>query len=149
MKTESCAAAGNGDPLPPPRLALLISDPRVRNEIESLLKERPGGFLVVNEPESLRGLSMPVVLISDSIKEIAELKELPLPEGSRLLAIQTTWGGEAASASFVAGADDTLRYPLEAAQVLEKVDKAFSDFSPRSSENAQKQAAGPTHAKAG
>lgn len=149
MKTESCLAADNGEPLPTPRLALLISDLRIRNEIESFLRERPGGFLVVNDPESLRGLSVPVVLIADSIKEIAEIKELPLPEGSRLLAIQTTWGGEAASASFVAGADDTLRYPLEAAQVLEKVDKALSGFSSRTPVNAQKHPEDPRHAEAG
>ncbi len=111
-----------------PRLALWISDPGVQRELEEILKVEYSSLLLITEREKLEEFMLPLIVIVDTVRELAELRRLTLPEGTRVVIISGQTDSEAVAAAFEAGADDLLPYPFSRDAVVGVTEKYLEDL---------------------
>lgn len=111
-----------------PRIALFIRDGEILGQLEEILRDHYSSLLVVTEREKLREIDSPIIVITDSIEEVALLKDLPPIDGTEILVIARDDDEELLSAAFETGATDYLTYPFAPAEVVTKTEKYLMPF---------------------
>src|SRR5262249_6907348 len=89
-----------------PRVALFIRDVSLLGEIESILRARYSSLMIITEKQKLAEFAIPLIVIVDTIKDVAEIRELHPVEGTQVLLACQEGDSEIVGAAFDAGADD-------------------------------------------
>jgi len=111
-----------------PRIALFIGDGEVFGQLEGILHEHYSSMLVITDREKLREIDSPIIIITDSIQEVALLREMPPIDGTEILVIAREDDDEMLAAAFETGATDYLAYPFAPAEVVSKTEKYLMPF---------------------
>lgn len=111
-----------------PRIALFISDGEILAQIENILRDHYSSLLVITDREKLREIDSAVIVITDTIQEVALLKEMPPIDGTEILVVTRGDDEEMLSAAFETGATDYLQYPFAPAEVISKTEKYLTPF---------------------
>jgi DNA-binding response OmpR family regulator len=120
-------------PLPPeiaaiPRVALFLSKSEVQQELERILREKYSSLMLITDKAKLAEFSIPLVVLVDTIKDVAEIRALHPVEGTQVLVVLEEGDSEIEAAAFDAGADDHLVYPFSADAVVGKIEKYLEAF---------------------
>jgi PleD family two-component response regulator len=120
-------------PLPPevaamPRVAIFLSDSDVLKELEEILRAQYSSLMLITDKAKLAEFSIPLIVLVDSIRDVAEIRSLHPAEGTQVLIVLEEVDSEIEAAAFDAGADDFLPYPFEAAVVIGKIEKYLEAF---------------------
>lgn len=120
-------------PLPPeiaaiPRVALFLSKPEVQQELERILREQYSSLMLITEKSKLAEFAFPLIVLVDTIKDVADIRSLHPVEGTQVLVVLEEGDSEIEAAAFDAGADDHLVYPFESAAVVGKIEKYLEAF---------------------
>lgn len=126
MKTETETLSA--ETMAFPRVALFIGDANILAELEAILRSHYSSLLLVTEKEKLAEFSIPLIVIVDTIKDVAEIRELHPVEGTQILLACQEGDSEIVGAAFDAGADDFIPYPFDRDTVLEKTEKYLEAF---------------------
>lgn len=111
-----------------PRVALFITDPAVLSELEAILREKYSSFMLVTDKAKLAEFAVPLIVLVDTIKDVADIRALGLVEGTQVLIVSQDGDSEIVGAAFDAGADDFVAYPFVPEAVLEKTEKYLAAF---------------------
>lgn len=111
-----------------PRLALFIAKEEILHELETILRGQYSSLMVVTNREKLAEFNTPLIIITDTIHEVAMLKESHHIEGSQILIITQEQDSESTAAAFEVGATDYLAYPFVSADVIEKTERYLGAF---------------------
>jgi len=120
-------------PLPPevaaiPRVAIFLSDSAVLQELEGILRGQYSSLMLITEKAKLVEFSIPLIVLVDTIRDVAEIRALHPVEGTQVLLVIEEGDSEIEAAAFDAGADDFLAYPFEPAAVIGKIEKYLEAF---------------------
>lgn len=110
-----------------PRLALLIADAEISAELEKLLRSKYSSLLLIANRKQLSDFPIPLVIMVDTVSDIAEIRKLHTAEGTRILVIGKA-DSEVLSAAVGLGADDYVTYPFTESELLEKTEKYLEAF---------------------
>ncbi|MDD5198921.1 MAG: hypothetical protein PHC88_03890 [Terrimicrobiaceae bacterium] len=116
------------DPAGIPRIALFISDPELLLETETILREHYSSLLLITEQDKLKEFSLPLIIILDSVRNVAALGAMHLPEGTQILVLRDPADSEATAAAFEVGATDYLPLPLSRENVIVKTESYLEAF---------------------
>jgi DNA-binding response OmpR family regulator len=111
-----------------PRVALFLSNPEVSQELERILRDQYSSIMIVTEKAKLAEFTIPLVVLVDTIRDVAEIRALHPVEGTQVLVVLEDGDSEIEAAAFDAGADDHLVYPFEPAAVVGKIEKYLEAF---------------------
>lgn len=98
------------------------------HELETILRGKYTSLLVVTDRAKLVEFQTPLVIVTDTIHEVAMLKEAHPVEGTQILIITPEQDSESTSAAFEVGATDYLGYPFVSAAVIEKTERYIEAF---------------------
>ncbi|CAN5724500.1 hypothetical protein BH09VER1_BH09VER1_35110 [soil metagenome] len=126
MKPIDETAASSVDPTP--RIALFLSDESVLMELEKILRSNYSSLLVITDREKLKEFSIPLLIVVDTINDVALIRESHLVEGTQILVVTNSKDSETCSAAFDAGAADYLNYPFVPENVIRKTEKYLEPF---------------------
>jgi PleD family two-component response regulator len=120
-------------PLPPevaamPRVAIFLSDSEVLQELEGILRGHYSSLMLITDKAKLAEFSIPLIVLVDTIRDVAEIRALHPVEGTQVLIVLEDVDSEIEAAAFDAGADDFVAYPLEPAAVIGKIEKYLEAF---------------------
>lgn len=113
---------------PTPRIALFIADESILMELEQILRAKYSSLLVITDRQKLQEFTLPLLIVVDSIKDVALIHESHLVEGTQILVVTNSKDSENSSAAFEAGASDYLTYPFVAENVIKKTEKYLEPF---------------------
>lgn len=122
--TDELGAAA--DPIP--RIALFLSDETVLMELEKTLRSQYTSLLVITDREKLKEFAVPLLIVVDTINDVALIKESHPVEGTQILIVINSKDSEMSSAAFDAGASDYLTYPFVPENVIKKTEKYLEAF---------------------
>lgn len=111
-----------------PRLALLIANGDILHELETILRTKYSSLLVITDREKLAEFNTPLIIITDTIHEVAQLKAAQPVEGSQVLIVTQEQDSESTAAAFEVGATDYLAHPFVSADVIEKTERYLEAF---------------------
>lgn len=111
-----------------PRLALFIANENTLHELETILRGKYSSLLVVTERAKLAEFNTPLIIITDTIHEVAMLKDTHPADGSQVLIITQEQDSESTAAAFEVGASDYLAYPFVTTDVIEKTERYLEPF---------------------
>lgn len=98
------------------------------HELETILRGKYSSLLVVTDRAKLVEFQTPLVIVTDTIHEVALLKETHPVEGTQILIITPEQDSESTAAAFEVGAADYIGYPFVAADVIEKTERYVEAF---------------------
>ncbi len=110
-----------------PRIALLIGDSKILAELEAVLRQQYTSLLLITERQKLLDFDMPFVVISDSIREVQLVLQLPPADGTQILVIALE-DPEIEAAAYAVGAEGLIRYPFECKEVIAITEKFLTPF---------------------
>ncbi|GAT33907.1 hypothetical protein TSACC_22328 [Terrimicrobium sacchariphilum] len=111
-----------------PRIALFVRDGEILGQIERILRDHYSSLLVISEREKLQEIDSPIIVITDSIQEVALIRDIPPVDGTEILVVARDDDNEMLSAAFDSGATDYLAYPFAEAEVITKTEKYLTPF---------------------
>ncbi len=111
-----------------PRIALFVSDGDVFGQLEGILREHYSSLLVITDREKLREIDTPIIVITDTVQEVALLRDMPPIDGTEILVVTRDDDEEMLAAAFETGATDFLAYPFAPAEVISKTEKYLQPF---------------------
>jgi PleD family two-component response regulator len=110
-----------------PRIALLLDDQRILEELEAILRQFYTALMVLTETEKLAEFSIPFVVVVSSIPELQKVVESNPPQGTQILIVAQD-NSEIVAQAFGMGATDCLRYPFCANDVIAATEKCLQTF---------------------
>ena len=113
---------------PIPRIALFVSDETVLMELEKTLRSQYTSLLVITDREKLKEFAVPLLIVVDTINDVAVIKESRPVEGTQILIVINSKDSEMSSAAFDVGATDYLTYPFVPENVIKKREKYLEAF---------------------
>ncbi len=111
-----------------PRIALFISNADILHELEIILREKYSSLLVVTDRAKLIEFQTPLLIVMDTIHEVALMKDAHPVEGTQVLIVTPERDSESTAAAFDVGASDYLGYPFVATDVIEKMERYIEAF---------------------
>jgi PleD family two-component response regulator len=120
-------------PMPPeaiafPRVAIFLSDSETMVELEKILRSHYSSLMIITDKAKLAEFAIPLIVLVDTIKDVAEIRALHPVEGTQVLIVLEEGDSEIEAAAFDAGADDHLAYPFESKAVVGKIEKYLESF---------------------
>lgn len=105
-----------------------MRDGEILGQIEKILRDHYSSLLVITEREKLHEIDSPIIVITDSIQEVALIRDIPPVDGTDILVVARDDDTETLSAAFDSGATDYLAYPFAPAEVIVKTEKYLMPF---------------------